>query len=81
MSVSLQQDFDLKSTPSADLEQRLNPQKFVRVHRSVIVNIDHVKEIQKWFGGKRRLVLDDAGAPEIVVSKTMAPNLEAALPL
>ncbi len=65
----------------ADLERRLNPQKFVRVHRSVIVNIDHVKEIQKWFGGKRRLVLDDADASEIVVSKTMAPNLEAALPL
>jgi two-component system, LytTR family, response regulator len=65
----------------ADLERRLNPQKFVRVHRSVIVNIDHVKEIQKWFGGKRRLLLDDAGASEIVVSKTMAPNLDAALPL
>jgi two-component system LytT family response regulator len=61
----------------ADLERRLDPQKFVRVHRSAIVNIDHVKEIHKWFGGKRRLVLDDEKASEIVVSKTMAPNLEA----
>jgi two-component system, LytTR family, response regulator len=65
----------------ADLEQRLNPQKFVRVHRSIIVNIDHVKEVQKWFGGKRRLVLDDDKASEIVVSKTMAPNLEAVISL
>jgi two-component system LytT family response regulator len=65
----------------ADLEQRLDPRKFIRVHRSIIVNIDHVKEVQKWFGGKRRLILDDAKASEIVVSKTMAPNLEAVLSL
>jgi two-component system, LytTR family, response regulator len=29
------------------LEEKLNPGKFVRVHRSAIVNIDHVREIHK----------------------------------
>jgi two-component system LytT family response regulator len=29
------------------LESKLNPDKFVRLHRSVIVNIDHVREIHR----------------------------------
>lgn len=64
----------------AELEQRLDPQRFVRVHRSTIVNLDRVKEIQKWFGGKQRLVLDDGKGSEIVVSKAMAPNLRSLVP-
>jgi two-component system LytT family response regulator len=31
--------------------QRLDPRRFVRIHRRYIVNIDRVKEIQPWFGG------------------------------
>jgi two-component system, LytTR family, response regulator len=50
------------------------------VHRSTLVNLDRVKEIQKWFGGKQRLVLDDSKGSEIVVSKAMAPNLRALIP-
>lgn len=33
------------------LEQRLDPAQWVRVHRSWIVNMDHLKELQSWFGG------------------------------
>ena len=38
---------------------RLDPQKFVRIHRRYIVNIDRVKEIQPWFGGDSILVLNN----------------------
>ena len=38
---------------------RLDPQKFVRIHRRYIVNIDRVKEIQPWFGGDSILVLSN----------------------
>ncbi|MEO1011145.1 MAG: LytTR family transcriptional regulator DNA-binding domain-containing protein [Bacteroidota bacterium] len=31
-----------------DLEQKLNPQKFLRVHRSSIINLDRVKELNKY---------------------------------
>jgi two-component system LytT family response regulator len=30
-----------------DMEQRLDPRKFVRLHRSAIVNIEHVREVHR----------------------------------
>lgn len=41
------------------LEQRLPPDRFVRVHRSVIVNIERIKEFQPWFQGDWIIVLAD----------------------
>jgi two-component system LytT family response regulator len=42
-----------------DLEKQLDPQKFVRVHRSTIVNLDRVREIHPLFRGDCALVLSD----------------------
>jgi two-component system LytT family response regulator len=39
------------------IEQRLAAEQFVRIHRSVIVNIKRVKEIQPWFQGDYVLIL------------------------
>ena len=41
------------------LEKRLDPERFVRVHRSAIVNIDRVREIHPLFRGDCSLVLAD----------------------
>jgi two-component system LytT family response regulator len=41
------------------LEQRLPPQKFLRVHRSSIVNVDRIREMQPWFQGDFVLILVD----------------------
>jgi two-component system LytT family response regulator len=43
----------------ADLEQRLPPSRFVRIHRSTIVNVDRVREFLPWFQGDWILVLAD----------------------
>ncbi|HJU65424.1 MAG TPA: LytTR family DNA-binding domain-containing protein [Gemmatimonadaceae bacterium] len=40
-------------------EQRLPLGKFLRIHRSHIVNIDRIKEIQPWFGGDYVILLTD----------------------
>jgi two-component system LytT family response regulator len=45
--------------PLADLEKRLDPQRFVRVHRSAIVNVERVREIHPLFRGDCALVLAD----------------------
>jgi len=41
------------------LETRLNPEQFVRVHRSEIINIDSIKEIRTWFHGDCIVVLNN----------------------
>lgn len=43
----------------ASLEQQLDPEHFVRVHRSAIVNIDRVREVHPLFRGDCTLVLAD----------------------
>lgn len=43
----------------ADLEKQLDPDKFVRVHRSAIVNVDRVREMHPMFRGDCTLVLHD----------------------
>lgn len=63
-----------------ELEEQLDPNLFVRVHRSTIVNSKHIKEIQIWFGGKYRLVLADKEGTQVVVSKNMARKLKTVIP-
>jgi len=41
-----------------DLERRLDPKRFARVHRSTIVNLDRVKEMRPHLNGEYFLVLD-----------------------
>jgi two-component system LytT family response regulator len=41
------------------LEARLDPERFMRIHRSTIVNLDRVREIHPLFHGEYRVVLAD----------------------
>ena len=45
--------------PIGDFEQRLDPERFIRIHRSCIVNLEHVKELQPGFGGEYLVVMND----------------------
>jgi two-component system, LytTR family, response regulator len=42
-----------------DLEEQLDPAKFVRIHRSIIVNLDRIKEMHPHFNGDYVVVLED----------------------
>ncbi len=48
---------DIRETLTS-LEGRLNPQEFVRIHRSTIVNLHFVKEVYPWFHGYHLVVLE-----------------------
>jgi two-component system LytT family response regulator len=41
------------------LAAKLDPAQFLRIHRSTIVNVDRISEIQPWFRGHHRVVLVD----------------------
>ena len=49
-------EFDFRRTLT-EIERQLNPAVFLRIHRSAIVNIEKIKEIQAWFHGYHRVVL------------------------
>lgn len=48
----------IRETMSA-LEARLDSRRFRRIHRSTIVNLDRIKEIQPWFRGDAIVILDN----------------------
>jgi two-component system LytT family response regulator len=41
------------------LTERLDPRTFVRVHRSTVVNVDRVREVQPWFRSELVVILKD----------------------
>jgi len=43
--------------PIKTLERKLNPRQFARVHRSAIVNLTRVRELQPMFGGEYVIIL------------------------
>ncbi|HVT58412.1 MAG TPA: LytTR family DNA-binding domain-containing protein [Thermoanaerobaculia bacterium] len=60
-----------------DIEQLLDPAKFVRVHRSVIVNVEAVAEVIRGPFGDFVAVL--RGGARVKVSRSHRRNLEAAI--
>jgi two-component system LytT family response regulator len=48
----------VRQTLSA-METELNPKKFVRIHRSAIVNIERIKELQPLFSGEHSVLLEN----------------------
>jgi two-component system LytT family response regulator len=57
----------------AALMGRLDPGRFARVHRSTIVNLDRVKELQPWFHGDAVAILRDG--TRLQVSRTYRETL------
>ncbi|HEX3325478.1 MAG TPA: LytTR family DNA-binding domain-containing protein, partial [Actinomycetota bacterium] len=43
----------------ATVERQLDPEQFLRISRSVLVNIDRIREIQPWFNGEHIVILDE----------------------
>ena len=48
-----------------DLEKRLDPRRFQRVHRSTIVNLDLVKQVKPHTNGECFLVLDSGAQVKV----------------
>ena len=52
-----------------ELERRLDPAKFLRIHRSALVNIDWIHEVNAWFAGKVVLSLKDNQHTQLTVAR------------
>ena len=60
-----------------DLEAQLDPKRFVRIHRSIIVNLDRIKELHPHFNGDYVVLLEDGR--QLRLSRSRRENLEARL--
>ena len=59
------------------LESSLDDAVFVRIHRSSIVNLDRVKELQPWFRGDYRVILQDGTV--LTLSRTFKDRVQSRL--
>ena len=55
------------------LEAQLDPARFLRIHRSTIVNIDRIQELQPWFHNEYRVILRDG--TELMLSRSCRKKL------
>lgn len=60
------------------LEEQL-PERFVRIHRSYIVNRNHILEVQKYFKGNLILTLDDKAKTKMTTGNKYVANLKSIL--
>jgi len=54
-------------------EERLDPNRFLRVHRSAMVNIDSIQRLEPWFHGEYSVVLRDG--TKLTSSRTYSERL------
>lgn len=59
------------------LESNLPPDRFMRVHRSSIVQIDQIQELIPWFSGRYKLLLP--GDHEVIASRERSKQLKDTL--
>jgi len=57
----------------ARIERHLDPDRFIRISRSAIVNVDRIREIQPWFNGEYLVILDDGS--QVPTSRHYRANL------
>jgi two-component system response regulator LytT len=71
----------LSTLSLAQLEAKLEPRGFFRVHRRFLVNLSQIKEVVPMYGGTLLLTLKDRASTQVPVSRRRVPSLKRALGL
>ena len=53
----------------SQLEEQLQPNKFYRINRHLLVNIEAIKKVHTWLGGRLKLELLPVTTAETLVSR------------
>ncbi|HEV3236549.1 MAG TPA: LytTR family DNA-binding domain-containing protein [Gemmataceae bacterium] len=67
-------EFHLLRETMNGLDAKLDPNKFLRIHRSTIVNVERIKELQPFFHGDYLVILKDG--TQLTLSRTHRPKLQ-----
>ena len=57
-----------------NMESKLDPELFVRIHRSAIVNVDHIRELEPYFHGEYVVILRDG--TRLMASRVFSDRLD-----
>ena len=60
-----------------NMEAKLDAKTFVRIHRSAIVNIDRIKELEPWFHGEYVVIMRDG--TRLTASRVFSERLSTAI--
>lgn len=71
----------LSSCTLQELTDKLDQNRFLRVHRAFLVNLEYIREVIPWFKGSYKLVLGDDKKSEVPVSRSHARLLKEKLGL
>jgi two-component system LytT family response regulator len=71
-------DYVIDSTIS-DLEQKLDPTRFMRIHRATLLNVSFIGEVNSWFGGGMVIRLKDGKRTELQVARDRVRELKERL--
>jgi two-component system LytT family response regulator len=64
-----------------DLEKKLDPKRFVRIHRSILLNLDWVDQVDSRFGGRVTVSLKDTARTDLPVARDRIRALKERLEL
>jgi DNA-binding LytR/AlgR family response regulator len=62
-----------------ELEKMLDPEIFLRIHRSYIISIDKIKKIDKWFLGEYKVKLSGENETSLKISRSYLPKVRKIL--
>jgi two-component system LytT family response regulator len=75
VKVHTKADAHLLRESMKNMEGKLDPKTFVRIHRSAIVNIDRIKELEPWFHGEYIVIMRDG--TRLTASRVFSDRLSA----
>lgn len=74
VKLHVDRDTHLLRETMTGMEKMLDPSRFLRIHRSAIVNLDRVREMQPWFSGEYTVILRDG--TQLRLSRVYRDRLE-----
>lgn len=77
INLHVKKDSYLLRETISNLEAQLDPQRFARIHRSQIVNLDRIRELRHWSHGEYQVILHDG--VELMLSRSCREKLHGSL--
>ncbi len=74
VNIHTKNDSYLINNSLQSMEKRLDPELFIRIHRSYIINLNGVEELLVWSGGRLKCRLKDG--KEIILSRSGTKKLK-----